>query len=126
MKLSGIVTNIQVLGETMEESTVVRKILRAVSEKFLQIASNIEQFGDMKVMTVEEAVGRLKSHEERMRGKSENIEEQLLLTQEERSKKSNKNGSSASQNQRPKGGFGARGRGRHSPQNQSGGRGHYQ
>lgn len=47
MKLSGIVTNIRVLGETMEESSVVRKILRAVPEKYLQIASNIEQFGDL-------------------------------------------------------------------------------
>ena len=38
MKLSGIVTNMLVLGETMEESSVVRKILRAVPDKFLQIA----------------------------------------------------------------------------------------
>lgn len=42
MKLSGIVTNIRVLGETMEEASVVRKILRAVPDKFLQITSNIE------------------------------------------------------------------------------------
>jgi len=49
MKLSGIATNIRVLGEEMEQSSVVRKILRAaVPDKFLQIASNIEQFGDMK------------------------------------------------------------------------------
>lgn len=47
MKLSGIVTNIKVLGETVEELVVVRKILRTVPDKFLQIASNIEQLGDM-------------------------------------------------------------------------------
>ncbi|XP_063945046.1 uncharacterized protein LOC135151491 [Daucus carota subsp. sativus] len=81
MKLSGIVTNIRVLGETLEESSVVRKILRAVPDKFLQIASNIEQFGDMKAMTIEEVVGRLKAHEERMKGKCESGGEQLLLTQ---------------------------------------------
>ncbi|XP_074342368.1 uncharacterized protein LOC141679904 [Apium graveolens] len=40
-KLSGIVTNIRVLGEAMEESSVVRKILRVVPDKLLQIASNI-------------------------------------------------------------------------------------
>ena len=89
MRLSGIVTNIRVLGETMEESSVVRKILRAVPDKFLQIASNIEQFGDMKVMTVEEIVGHLKAHEERMKGRSESAGGQLLL---------------ASQNQRARGG----------------------
>ena len=38
MKLSGIVTNIRHLGETMEESNVVRKILRAVPDKFIQIS----------------------------------------------------------------------------------------
>lgn len=90
MKLCGIVTNIRVLGETMEESCVVRKILRAVPEKFLNIASNIEQFGDMKVMTVEDVVGRLKPHEERMKGKSESAGGQLLL---------------ASHNQRARGGY---------------------
>lgn len=92
MSLSGLVTNIRVLGETMEESSVVRKILRAVPDKFLQIASNIEQFGDMKAMTVEELVGRLKAHEERMKGRSESAGGaggQLLL---------------ASQNQRARGG----------------------
>ena len=89
MKLSGIVTNIRVLGETMEESSVVRKILRAVPDKFLQIASNIEQFGNVKVMTVEEVVGRLKAHELRMKGRNESTGGQLLL---------------ASQNQRVRGG----------------------
>lgn len=80
MKLSSIVTNIRVLGETMEEASVVRKILRAVPDKFLQIASNIEQFGDIKAMTVEELVGRLKAHEERMKGRSDSVDSQLLLT----------------------------------------------
>ncbi|XP_074322914.1 uncharacterized protein LOC141659884 [Apium graveolens] len=126
IKLSGIVTNIRVLGETMEESSVVRKILRAVPEKFLQIASNIEQFGDVKGMTVEEVVGRLKAHEERMKGRSENTGGQLLLTQEEWAKRSNKQGSTTSQNQRPRGGFGARGRGWHNSKNHSGGTRQYQ
>ncbi|XP_074323633.1 uncharacterized protein LOC141660538 [Apium graveolens] len=79
LKLSGIVTNIRVLGEAMEESSVVRKILRAVPDKFLQIVSNIEQFGDVKVMLVEELVGRLKAHEERMKCRSEQSEQQQLL-----------------------------------------------
>ncbi|XP_074356144.1 uncharacterized protein LOC141695832 [Apium graveolens] len=90
MKLSGIVTNIRVLGEAVEESSMVRKILRGVPDKFLQISSNIEQFGDIKVMTMEEVVGRLKAHEERMRGKTENVGGQLLLTEEEWAKKTNK------------------------------------
>ncbi|XP_074361014.1 uncharacterized protein LOC141701222 [Apium graveolens] len=60
-----------------------------VPDKFLQITSNIEQFGEVKGMTVEEVVGRLKAHEERMKGRSESVDGQLLLT---------------SRNQRPRGG----------------------
>lgn len=42
MKLSGLVTNIRALGEKVEESYVVKKLLRAVPSKFLQITSTIE------------------------------------------------------------------------------------
>lgn len=122
MKLSGIVTNIRVLGETMEEASVVRKILRAVLDKFLQIASNIEQFGDMKVMMVEEVVGHLKAHEERMKSRTENASGQLLLTQEEWAKKTSKAGTS-SPSQRTRGGHVFRGRGRGNFRNNGGGGG---
>lgn len=64
MILSGIVTNIRALGETMEETYVVKRV---VPMRFLQIASTIEQFSDLEVMTVEETLGRLKAHEERIR-----------------------------------------------------------
>lgn len=35
MKLYGIITNIHALGETMEESYIVKKLLRAVPSKYL-------------------------------------------------------------------------------------------
>lgn len=63
MKLNNIVNNIRALGETIEESYVVKKFLRAIPVKFLHIASTIEQFGDLDTMLVEEVVGRLKAHE---------------------------------------------------------------
>ena len=83
LKLSGIVTNIRTLGEEIQESYVVKKLLRVVPQKFLQIASTIEQFGDLETMTVEETVGSLKAHEERLRGKTEPSNGQLLLTEDE-------------------------------------------
>ncbi|XP_074322771.1 uncharacterized protein LOC141659741 [Apium graveolens] len=46
MKMNSLVTNIQMLGEKVEEMYIVKKLLRAVPVKFLQIASAIEQFGD--------------------------------------------------------------------------------
>lgn len=81
--MNGLVANIRALGESVEESYVVKKLLRAVPTKFLQIASTIEQFGDLEKMSVEEAVGSLKAHEERLKGHEEPVGGQLLLTEDE-------------------------------------------
>lgn len=89
MKLNGLVTNIRALGEEIKETYVVKKLLRAVLSRFLQIASTLEQFGNLETMTVEEIVGSLKAHDERVRGKTENTSGggQLLLNEEEWSKR---------------------------------------
>ncbi|KAL8114351.1 hypothetical protein AgCh_021272 [Apium graveolens] len=83
MKLNNLVTNIRALGEEVTESYVVKNLLCAVPSKFLQIASTIEQFGDLSVMTMEETVGSLKAHEERIKGQTETGGGKLLLTREE-------------------------------------------
>lgn len=57
MRLNVVVTNIGMLGEKMEEVYVVKKLLRVVPSKFLQIALAIEQFGNLEEMSVEEVVG---------------------------------------------------------------------
>lgn len=92
LKLNGLVTNIRSLGEEIQESYVVKKLLRAVPSKFLQIVSIIEQFGNIETMSVEEAIGSLKAHEERTKGQAENNGTQLLLTEEEWSKRENGDG----------------------------------
>lgn len=92
LKLNRLVTNIRALGEEITESYVVKKLLRAVPSKFLQITSTLEQFGDLENMSVEEAVGSLKAHEERLKGKTEASEGQLMLTKEEWEKKESEEG----------------------------------
>ena len=90
MRLNGLIMNIRALGEKIEEEYVVKKLLRAVPTKFLQIASATEQFGNSDAMSVEEVMGSLKAHEERLHGQVENNEgHQLLLTTEEWLKKKN-------------------------------------
>lgn len=87
-RLSGVVTNIRALGEVVKETYVVKKMMRAVPTKFLQIASAIEQFGNLDTMSVEEIVGSLKAHEERLKGQTEtNGGQQLLLTEEQWAKR---------------------------------------
>ena len=92
VRLTTLVNQIRGLGEKMEESYVVKKLLRAVPSKYLQIVSTIEQFGDLKTMMVEEAIGCLKVYEERLRGMSgNNDDEHLLLTRAEWEAQSAKN-----------------------------------
>jgi hypothetical protein len=78
--LATIVNKIRALGEKFEETYAVKKFLCVVPNKFLQIASTIEQFGDLKTMTVEEVIGRMKAHEEPLGGIGDAGEEHLLLT----------------------------------------------
>lgn len=82
VKLTTIVNKIRALDNKVEEATLSRNFFEAIPPKFLQIASTIEQFGDLKMMTVEEEIGSLKAHEECIDsyGKGGGGKEHLLLT----------------------------------------------
>ena len=67
MKLTTIVTNIHSLGDKVEEIYVIKKFLRVVPLRFMQIVMSIEQFDDLKNMSVEEIVGCFMVHEAKLR-----------------------------------------------------------
>ncbi|GKA09740.1 hypothetical protein Tco_0689173 [Tanacetum coccineum] len=69
LEVNIIVSNIRALGEKVEEAYVVKKLLCVVLSKLLQIAYTIEHFADLDNITVEEVIGWLKAHEERVRRK---------------------------------------------------------
>lgn len=73
----------RVLEETVHENYVIKKLLRAVPTRFLQITSAMEQFGKVGEMLLEEAVGSLKLHDEKVNGGEEKATGQLLLTEVE-------------------------------------------
>ncbi|KAL8097216.1 hypothetical protein AgCh_030365 [Apium graveolens] len=56
IKLNGLMRKIRAFVKEMKESYVVKRLLRAVPEKFLQITSTTEQFSDLETMPVEEAM----------------------------------------------------------------------
>ena len=56
-----IISDIRSLGNVVEIS-VVKKFIQVVPPRFMQIVTSIEQFDDLKNMSVEEVVGRLKVH----------------------------------------------------------------
>nr|GEV55419.1 hypothetical protein [Tanacetum cinerariifolium] len=65
-KLTTLVNKAASLGHTMEDETLVRKLLNVVPDKYMQIVASIEQYSDLSEMTLEDAIGRLKTYEERI------------------------------------------------------------
>ncbi|XP_071676785.1 uncharacterized protein [Lolium perenne] len=97
MRLTGIMHELEVLGDGVGEHKAVLKFLRCVPKRFKQLAHSIQQLLDLKNMTVEELTGRFLAVEEEL-----DLEEEeggqhggthLLLTEEqwmERMKKKKK------------------------------------
>jgi hypothetical protein len=64
MRVNGIVSGLRELGEKIEDSRVVRKILRVLPRKMRQVAVSIQMLCDLNTMSVEELLGRLRVTEE--------------------------------------------------------------
>nr|GEX92313.1 zinc finger, CCHC-type [Tanacetum cinerariifolium] len=85
-KLTTLVNKAASLGHTIEDQTLVRKLLNVIPDRYLQIVASIEQYSDLSEMTLEEAIGRLKTYEERIkykRGKQVDNQEKLMFTRHE-------------------------------------------
>ncbi|GJY84693.1 ribonuclease H-like domain, reverse transcriptase, RNA-dependent DNA polymerase [Tanacetum coccineum] len=85
-KLTTLVNKAASLGHTIEDQTLVRKLLNDVPDRYLQIVASIEQYSDLSEMTMEEAIGRLKTYEERIKykkGKQVDNQEKLMFTPHE-------------------------------------------
>nr|GEW93808.1 zinc finger, CCHC-type [Tanacetum cinerariifolium] len=85
-KLTTLVNKAASLRHTIEDQTLVRKLLNTVLDRYLQIVASIEQYSDLSEMALEEAFGRLKTYEERIkykRGKQVDNQEKLMFTRHE-------------------------------------------
>ncbi|XP_042450623.1 uncharacterized protein LOC122035270 [Zingiber officinale] len=60
-KLSALSSKFSTLGATLEDSSLVKKLLDSVPDKFFPIVAGIEQFYDLESILFEEAIGRLKA-----------------------------------------------------------------
>nr|GEY97886.1 zinc finger, CCHC-type [Tanacetum cinerariifolium] len=85
-KLTTLVNKAASLGHTMKDEELVRKLLNAVPDRYLQIVASIEQYSDLDEMTLEEAIGRLKTYEEMIKYKCKQVDNQdrLLFTRYEK------------------------------------------
>lgn len=115
-KISQLVTKAASLGTQYEDKKLIRKLLSSAPPRFIPIVGPIEQFTDFNKMTFQEAVGRLKTFEDRLKGATEYSAENqtnLMLTQSEQS---SYHKPSSSNRGRGRGGSSTRGRGRGSGQ----------
>jgi hypothetical protein len=71
----------------VEDSRVIKKLLRVVPARFMLVVVSIEMFCDTKTMKVEELVGRLRAAEDRLSDKTtEQVTDKmghLLLAEED-------------------------------------------
>ncbi|GJW91354.1 putative zinc finger, CCHC-type containing protein [Tanacetum coccineum] len=75
-KLNGIASKVRSLGYELEEVDLVKRLPNSMPKPFFQIVASIEQCFDLDSMFFDEAVGRLKAFEERLKGLGEKEEEQ--------------------------------------------------
>ena len=78
-KFTHIVSDMQNLGEMMDEKDMVRRFMRATS-KFDALTLSLEQYGDLVTVSLDEVTGSLTIHEIWLREWESREEEQALLT----------------------------------------------
>ena len=65
-KLSEISSKSDALGETMDESKLVKKLLQSIPWKKYHIVAFLEQILNLKITCFEDIIGQLKTYEERI------------------------------------------------------------
>uniref|UniRef100_J3N869 Uncharacterized protein n=1 Tax=Oryza brachyantha TaxID=4533 RepID=J3N869_ORYBR len=58
-KITLLVAQMQALGEKVEENNLIKRLLRVVSDKYDNIVTMIEYFGNVNNVTFKEVVGSL-------------------------------------------------------------------
>ncbi|XP_044955001.1 uncharacterized protein LOC123405339 [Hordeum vulgare subsp. vulgare] len=83
-KISGMATRYAGLRSTLDDVAMVKKLLDAVPDRLYAAVAWIEQFCDVSTMLFEDALGRLKAFDERLRRRGQDGDDrggdQLLLT----------------------------------------------
>ncbi|CAD6224022.1 unnamed protein product [Miscanthus lutarioriparius] len=87
VRIGKIATNLKGLGETsVDDARVMKKFLRVVPPRYNQVAVTTEMFYDLKTLSVEELVGRLRAAEDRFEPTVEEVtnkQGQLMMTEDD-------------------------------------------
>ncbi|XP_049936006.1 retrovirus-related Pol polyprotein from transposon TNT 1-94 [Nymphaea colorata] len=88
-RLSTIVNQMKSFGEAITEQKVVEKVLRSLPSKFDHVVTAIEESKDLSIYSIDELMGSLLAHEQRMNRSTEKGIEQVFQTKIEFSKEKN-------------------------------------
>ncbi|KAK9074991.1 hypothetical protein SSX86_003310 [Deinandra increscens subsp. villosa] len=97
-KLSGMISKYNSVGAVLEDEELVRKLFDTVTEKFIHLVASMEQYSEVETMPFEEAIGRLKAYEDRLklRKGASSGETSLLFTKVETQSQGKSNQKSSS------------------------------
>ena len=109
-RFTKIISELRDLGERLEEKEAVAKRLRSMPVKYDSQTFSLEQFGNMRGLSVDEVIGSLRVHEQRFQERDSREEEQVLLARAYNQSKKTDRGSSS--RGRRRGTSRGRGRGR--------------
>ena len=79
MKFTLIISELQNLGEEMDEKDVMRRFLRATPSKFDALTLSIEKYADLDKASLDEIIGSFTVHELWLKERESREEEQTLL-----------------------------------------------
>uniref|UniRef100_A0A452ZCR7 Uncharacterized protein n=1 Tax=Aegilops tauschii subsp. strangulata TaxID=200361 RepID=A0A452ZCR7_AEGTS len=83
-KLGGMVARFAGLRSTLDDATMVKKLLDSVPDRLYAVVAGIEPFCDVSTMAFKKALGRLKAFDERLRRRGqaggERADGQLMYT----------------------------------------------
>lgn len=74
-RVVGDVTEIRIFGDTLQDQTIVLKILRSMTPRFDHIVEAIEEAKYLNVLSIDELSGSLQAHEVRLNRSTEKSKE---------------------------------------------------
>jgi hypothetical protein len=83
LRLSTMASQLQVLGDSIVDKDVIKKLLHIVPEKLEQVLISIETLLDLDSLSIEEAVGHLRVVEQRKKPLTTKDSDGRLLLMEE-------------------------------------------
>ena len=83
MRLQALANELEILSDPLDKKKVILKLLRIAPKRYKQLCWSIESLVDLKTLSIEELVGRLKVVDERDGDDEHDSSSKLMLTEDQ-------------------------------------------